>query len=386
MPGGHGTRALMHDEEMLAWLRAAHETLEWTTSVCTGALLLGAAGMLDGLEATTHWRGARSARRARRHPGQPPGRRAGQGHHRGRRLVRNRHGADARGADRRRGRGAAIQLAIEYDPEPPFDSGSTEKASPEIVELAAAGLTAGSTDRRPGRDRTAGPGRAPRRRPRPERPRDEHVGRRRGRRAYANPSSARSRMLKSPPSTTGRSPAQRSALSAARRASRTGPPPCRFATQMPALRSRTAWTQRRSGQTHRRRHPVLDDRVAPDEDRVGAAAVRLDQIGPADGDRAPHRQQRVARGEHEPLVRVQPGTERRRPPRRDLLEQRHVPLPAGQRGRELVEQVVTGGRHRASVLEVPGEHAHRPRPNVHSALAAPLHHRVGAQRRRAARR
>jgi putative intracellular protease/amidase len=55
VPGGFGTRALTHDETMLDWLRAAHETSTWTTSVCTGALLLAAAGILDGLEATTHW-------------------------------------------------------------------------------------------------------------------------------------------------------------------------------------------------------------------------------------------------------------------------------------------------------------------------------------------
>src|SRR6478736_9682453 len=54
-PGGFGTRALMSDERMLDWLRAAHETSRWTTSVCTGALLLAAAGILDGVEATTHW-------------------------------------------------------------------------------------------------------------------------------------------------------------------------------------------------------------------------------------------------------------------------------------------------------------------------------------------
>jgi putative intracellular protease/amidase len=53
--GGYGTRALMSDPEMLAWVRAAHETSQWTTSVCTGALLLAAAGILDGLEATTYW-------------------------------------------------------------------------------------------------------------------------------------------------------------------------------------------------------------------------------------------------------------------------------------------------------------------------------------------
>jgi putative intracellular protease/amidase len=55
VPGGFGTRALVHDEELLAWLRHAHEHSVWTTSVCTGSLLLAAAGILEGLRATTHW-------------------------------------------------------------------------------------------------------------------------------------------------------------------------------------------------------------------------------------------------------------------------------------------------------------------------------------------
>jgi putative intracellular protease/amidase len=54
-PGGHGIDTVMHDEAVLAWVRTAHETSQWTTSVCTGSLVLGAAGILDGLEATTHW-------------------------------------------------------------------------------------------------------------------------------------------------------------------------------------------------------------------------------------------------------------------------------------------------------------------------------------------
>ena len=53
-PGGLGTRPLMHDQRVLEWLRAAHETTTYTTSVCTGSLVLGAAGLLDGLTATTH--------------------------------------------------------------------------------------------------------------------------------------------------------------------------------------------------------------------------------------------------------------------------------------------------------------------------------------------
>src|SRR5205807_8227836 len=55
VPGGIGSRRALEDAELLAWLRRAHETSAWTTSVCTGALVLGAAGILDGLEATTYW-------------------------------------------------------------------------------------------------------------------------------------------------------------------------------------------------------------------------------------------------------------------------------------------------------------------------------------------
>ena len=55
VPGGWGTRDAMSDERILDWIRGAHETSEWTTSVCTGSLLLGAAGVLEGLDATSHW-------------------------------------------------------------------------------------------------------------------------------------------------------------------------------------------------------------------------------------------------------------------------------------------------------------------------------------------
>jgi putative intracellular protease/amidase len=136
VPGGHGTRALMRDEHMLDWVRAAHETSEWTTSVCTGALVLGAAGILDGLEATTHWAlmdtlGGLGAIPVNR------------------RVVEQGKVITAAGvssgidmaltlAARIAGdeMAQAIQLAIEYDPEPPFDSGSIAKASPEVVAIA----------------------------------------------------------------------------------------------------------------------------------------------------------------------------------------------------------------------------------------------------------
>jgi len=135
VPGGLGTRALMHDESMLAWLRRAHESSQWTTSVCTGSLLLAAAGILDGLEVTTHWL---SLELLARYGATPVSRR----------VVEQGKVITAAGvssgidmaltlAARIAGEqvAQAIQLGIEYDPEPPFDSGSVSKAPPEIVEL-----------------------------------------------------------------------------------------------------------------------------------------------------------------------------------------------------------------------------------------------------------
>lgn len=55
VPGGTGTHRFLDDDRILAWLREAHEHSTWTTSVCTGSLLLAAAGILDGVDATTHW-------------------------------------------------------------------------------------------------------------------------------------------------------------------------------------------------------------------------------------------------------------------------------------------------------------------------------------------
>ncbi|TMK67313.1 MAG: DJ-1/PfpI family protein [Actinobacteria bacterium] len=134
VPGGFGTRALMHDETMLDWIRGAHEQSEWTTSVCTGALLLGAAGILRGLRATTHWLSLDTLRELGAEP--TPERVVEQGKvitaagvssgiDMALRLAELVAGADV---------AQAIQLSIEYDPEPPFDAGSPEKAPDEIVE------------------------------------------------------------------------------------------------------------------------------------------------------------------------------------------------------------------------------------------------------------
>jgi transcriptional regulator GlxA family with amidase domain len=136
MPGGFGTRALMEDEQVLAWLRTAHESSQWTTSVCTGALVLAAAGILDGLEATTHWLlldklgelGASPVSRRVVEQGKViTAAGVSSGIDMALTLAARIAGEDM---------ACAIQLAIEYDPEPPFDSGSVAKASAEVMKLA----------------------------------------------------------------------------------------------------------------------------------------------------------------------------------------------------------------------------------------------------------
>jgi transcriptional regulator GlxA family with amidase domain len=136
VPGGYGTRELMEDEAMLAWLRRAHAGSDWTTSVCTGSLLLAAAGILDGLKATTHWL---VLDKLAEYGATPVG---------DQRVVEQGKIITAAGvssgidmaltlAARIAGEelAQAIQLGIEYDPQPPFHGGSTQKAPPEIIEL-----------------------------------------------------------------------------------------------------------------------------------------------------------------------------------------------------------------------------------------------------------
>jgi putative intracellular protease/amidase len=136
VPGGHGTRALLDDERMLSWVRSAHETSTWTTSVCTGSLVLAAAGLLDGVPATTHWKLLGDLREL------------GADVVSDQRVVRQGKLITAAGvsagidmaltlADLIAGAdmAQAIQLGIEYDPQPPFDSGSTAKAPPAVREL-----------------------------------------------------------------------------------------------------------------------------------------------------------------------------------------------------------------------------------------------------------
>jgi transcriptional regulator GlxA family with amidase domain len=138
VPGGLGDTEL--DEALVQWLRAVHPTTTWTTSVCTGGIYLAAAGLLNGLDATTHW--------ARKERLESLG-----AHYTEQRVVEQGKIITAAGVSsgidmalvllsRLYGPDMAelVQLGIEYDPQPPFDAGSPTKARPELVEAARATL------------------------------------------------------------------------------------------------------------------------------------------------------------------------------------------------------------------------------------------------------
>jgi putative intracellular protease/amidase len=138
IPGGGGVRPLLEDQDFLGWLGRVHATTRFTTSVCTGSLLLAAASLLDGLTAATHWGAV--------------GEIEGYGvTYTPERVVR--HGRIITSAGVSSGidmalhlaallsdetTAEAIQLYTEYDPQPPFDSGSIAKASPEVLERVRA--------------------------------------------------------------------------------------------------------------------------------------------------------------------------------------------------------------------------------------------------------
>lgn len=147
VPGGFGDQAVMEDPVSLDWVRDAAEAGQWVTSVCTGALILGAAGLLKGYRATTHW---------------------GSHHHLAafgaipvhERVVFDRNrvtgggvtaGIDfalaltaaIRGEDHAR----LVQLSLEYDPHPPFDSGSPARSRPETVAAYRSMVTRNAPDR-----------------------------------------------------------------------------------------------------------------------------------------------------------------------------------------------------------------------------------------------
>lgn len=134
-PGGIGTRVLMGDERVLGWVRSAHATSTFTTSVCTGSLVLGAAGLLDGLSATTHWASMDALAAVGAKPtGQRVVEQLGQriitaagvssGIDMALRLVELLIDDTA---------AKACQLMIEYDPQPPFDCGAPDKADDVVM-------------------------------------------------------------------------------------------------------------------------------------------------------------------------------------------------------------------------------------------------------------
>ena len=134
-PGGVGTRTLMDDQRVLDWVRTAHETTLYTTSVCTGSLVLGAAGLLDGLTATTHWSvlDMLSALGAT-----PSGDRVVE--HLDRRIITA--AGVSSGIDMAlrlveilvdTTAAKASQLMIEYDPQPPFDAGAVNKVDDVVM-------------------------------------------------------------------------------------------------------------------------------------------------------------------------------------------------------------------------------------------------------------
>ena len=135
VPGGPGQAQAEEDEQILAWLRAADETTTWTTSVCTGSLVLGAAGLLQGKRATTYWL---ALDQLAKHGAIPTNERVvfdgkvvtaagvSSGIDMALTLAREIGGDDL---------AQLLQLGIEYDPQPPFDSGSEAKAPAHISQF-----------------------------------------------------------------------------------------------------------------------------------------------------------------------------------------------------------------------------------------------------------
>lgn len=135
IPGGDASGPIK-DKQVLEWVRGLHEKTRWTTSVCVGSLILGAAGLLKGLQATSHWNTIEDLKAFGAEPVH-------------KRYVRQGKIVTAAGVSagidmalslvaHERGEELAktIQLLIEYDPQPPFDAGSRQKASPAVIAKA----------------------------------------------------------------------------------------------------------------------------------------------------------------------------------------------------------------------------------------------------------
>lgn len=150
VPGAaEGFRAVMEDQATLDWIRTVHATSRWTTSVCTGALILGTAGVLQGLEATTHWAAIQGLTL---HGATPTSQRVvkqgkvitAAGVSAGIDMALH-LAAEVAGEDTAK----VIQLIIEYDPQPPFDSGAPQKTTEDIVQKAIHQLTGGARQSAP---------------------------------------------------------------------------------------------------------------------------------------------------------------------------------------------------------------------------------------------
>jgi len=140
VPGGGGADAAAEDPEITEWVKAVHETTTWTTSVCTGALILGGAGVLKGLVATTHWRAMETLESYGAEPVRERVVRQGKvitaaGVSSGIDMALT-LAAEIAGAQVAK----AIQLGIEYDPEPPFQAGDFTEAPAERIELWRSGI------------------------------------------------------------------------------------------------------------------------------------------------------------------------------------------------------------------------------------------------------
>jgi transcriptional regulator GlxA family with amidase domain len=134
IPGGSGIDNLLDNKEILEWIKRIHRTTKYTTSVCTGSLLLGAAGLLENIKATSHWNHIEKLKNYNAEP------------------VKERYVIDGKiitaagvsaGIDMvlkltalvgNESLAQIIQLAIEYDPMPPFNAGSPEKISKDLLE------------------------------------------------------------------------------------------------------------------------------------------------------------------------------------------------------------------------------------------------------------
>jgi cyclohexyl-isocyanide hydratase len=134
VPGGIGVAEAIEDDAAMDWVRGAGASAQWVTSVCTGSLILGAAGLLEGYRATTHWAWHHHLARFGAEPVRA-------------RTVIDRNRATGGGvtagidfalaltaAIRGEAHARLVQLSLEYDPQPPFDSGSPEHAGERLVE------------------------------------------------------------------------------------------------------------------------------------------------------------------------------------------------------------------------------------------------------------